>query len=124
MGRSYVNYTPLEEHDQASLASVLDQADVVWCHVPNEGKRSVVMAARMKRQGLKKGCPDNFIFTPPPNYPSKKGTVIELKRRVGGRVSPEQEEWIAKLCNLGWNAVVCKGIDEALEVLRNSGYIK
>ena len=43
-------------------------------HVPNEGKRSIWLHNRMKRMGLKSGCPDIII-----EYPQGKILYIELK---------------------------------------------
>ena len=33
-------------------------------HVPNEGKRSIYYHAKMKRMGLKSGCPDIIVEYP------------------------------------------------------------
>ena len=42
---------------------------------------------------------------------------IELKRRSGGRVSDAQRGWIAALNRVGCLAVVCRGWEEAREVI-------
>ena len=43
-------------------------------HVPNEGKRSISYHAKMKKMGLKSGCPDIII-----EYPQGRVLYIELK---------------------------------------------
>jgi hypothetical protein len=45
------------------------------------------------------------------------GLYIELKRRHGGKVTPEQREWIDDLSKQGYAAIVCHGFDEAVSVI-------
>jgi Holliday junction resolvase len=57
---------------------------------------------------VKSGVPDYII------YHKNKLLFIEMKRVKGGKVSPEQEEWIFKLNTVdGVEAVVCYGFDQA-----------
>lgn len=112
-----------ESPDQRSLAAILDRLGVIWMHCPNEGKRNKINGRLLKLAGMKTGFPDNIIFTPPRKYPQAKGAAIELKRAVGGDITEEQKEWIFKLRELGWLAVVANGIDEALNALKEWGYI-
>lgn len=78
---------------------------------------------RAKQTGLKKGFPD--IFLPKTN---KKycGLFIELKTKENknlnikkGRLSPEQKIWIDFLNNNCYNAVVCYGAIEAIQVIED-----
>ena len=62
--------------------------------IPNGGKRSKSEAARMKAAGVKPGVPDMFL---PVAREGCHGLYIELKRRDGGRVSPEQTAWMDAL---------------------------
>ena len=48
-------------------------------HVPNEGKRSIWLHNRMKRMGLKSGCPDIII-----EYPEGRILYMELKTKKEG----------------------------------------
>ena len=50
------------------------------------------------------------------------GLFIELKRRVGGSLQPDQKDWIGQLEVQGYKAVVCKGAEEAMRVIEE--YIK
>jgi hypothetical protein len=102
----------------------MNRARMLWCHVPNEGKRNVVAGARLKAAGLKSGVPDILIFSPAPNKPEARGVAIELKRKKGGRVSETQKEWLWRLNEEGWYATVCSGYDETIDELRALGYIK
>lgn len=118
-----MNTTPLEEKDQEALAELLDSLRLHWMHCPNESKAKPQYHAKRKRLGVKKGVPDNFIFDPPPNHKSAKGGVIELKRKVGGKVSDEQLDWINYLNDQGWKTAICFGIDDAIKQLRSWGYL-
>lgn len=79
-------------------------------HIPNEGKRSKAVGARLKKEGMKDGVSDNCL-------PVKRGQYgslyIELKRIKGSKVSPEQREWIELMQKVGNAAYICYGWEEA-----------
>lgn len=115
-----------EDRTQRRLACSLDDAGLLWCHVPNEG----VLAggqregARRRARGVKSGVPDVLIFDPPPLVPAARGAAIELKSSTG-TTSAEQDVWLARLAAAGWVVAVCRGDDdetEALAQLRAWGY--
>lgn len=83
-------------------------------HIPNGGYRSKAEAARFRREGVKPGVPDICLPVPRGEY---HGLYIELKRRDGGKVSKFQTEWIAKLNENGYLAVVCNGWEKAAETI-------
>ena len=72
--------------------------------------------------GAKRGVPDVWILDAPPRFPRAPGCVIELKRADGGRLSPEQREWLSRLASAGWCASVAT-YDEALAYLEWLGYL-
>ena len=113
---------PPEDAEQQVLAKWLDMHRINWFHPPNGGHRNVVVAAKLKAQGVKPGVPDVMIVDPPPNYPNNVGTAIELKRRKGGTVSSEQTAWLGILQERGWAVAGCKGATEAIEFLESLGY--
>lgn len=120
---------PKEEDEQRALAELLDRIKykgrlLRWCHYPAEGKRKVQYAVKMKRLGLKSGIPDVIIFDHPPNFPRCKGAVIELKRRKKWKLSEEQGDWLIYFEENGWKQAICPGLDDAIQELRNWGYIK
>ena len=81
--------------------------------VPNAGKRSLRMGARMKAEGLRAGVPDLCL----PVHRNGYGALyIELKVK-GGKVSELQEIWISRLRYWGNRVEVCYGWDEARDVL-------
>ena len=77
--------------------------------IPNGGKRSKATAMVLKSTGVSPGVPDLHI-------PAWR-LWIEMKRTKGGVVSKEQKDWIAYLNEIGGTAVVCKGFEEAKEVV-------
>lgn len=83
-------------------------------HIPNEGRRTVQHAMSLKRLGMKPGVPDIFLPVARGGY---HGLFIEMKRRIGGRSTPEQKEWQRALLEEGYAAVVCKGFEDAKETI-------
>ena len=83
-------------------------------HVPNEGKRSRATGARLKAEGLRAGVPDINLDVARGEY---HGLRIEMKRRRGGRVSPEQAAWLEALREQGYAAVVAYGWEEAADAI-------
>ena len=118
----YIN--PPEDAEQQVLAKWLDMHRINWFHPPNGGHRNVIVASKLKAQGVKRGVPDVMIVDPPPASPENVGTAIELKRRKGGHLTDEQKEWLETLQERGWATAVCRGADEAIQFLESLGYGK
>lgn len=114
------NDTPYEEKEQqnlfywAALQSGKYPVLRKMYHIPNGGKRGKAEAARFKAGGVKKGVPDIHLPVARGGYHS---LYIELKRRKGGTLEPAQREWIKDLQEEGNCVVVCKGWDDAAEVI-------
>jgi hypothetical protein len=125
---------PTERQEQVRLAKHLDSLGLLWCHVPNEGhggsgKGAKIRGAMLRAEGLKSGVPDVLIFDhceieKDGRKVSCSGCAIELKRSKGGRVSDSQKEWLDSLEKRGWYTAVCKGFDEARELIERLGYAK
>lgn len=77
--------------------------------IPNGGQRNVIVAKRMKDEGVTRGIPDLCI-----PYPSKgfHGLYIEMKAGKRGKVSPEQAQVMNTLNALGYYCAVCRDFDE------------
>ena len=111
---------PTESVEQQTLFRWAKMASGKWpelellYHVPNEGKRSYKTAARLKAEGLKSGVPDICLPVPRGGY---HGLYIELKRVKNSRVTQDQLDWIEALIAQGYVAVVCRGCDEAIELI-------
>ena len=94
-------------------------------HSDASGVRTTIGAAvKMKRQGAVRGWPDLFLAVSDMVWDGDfgEGTVcgllIELKRRKGGTVSPEQREIHHLLREQGYRVEVCRGSDEAIAVIK------
>ena len=83
--------------------------------VPNGGDRHKIVAAKMKREGVKSGIPDYVLLWPTADF---HGLAIELKSMTG-YASREQKVWIERLRANGYRAEVCRGADAAWQVLRD-----
>ena len=82
-------------------------------HVPNEGKRSISYHAKMKKMGLKSGCPDIII-----EYPEGRVLYFELKNEKG-RLSDSQKLWAVQSKALGTPHFVVKGgLTECLDQIK------
>ena len=106
-------------------------------HCANESqsgrKDAIIRNARNKRMGQSKGFPDYLVIIPdeykeqysvvdePPVGVdcglvcfSNRLVAIEMKRKKGGRLSPEQKQWLEWLESAGIEVFVAKGADEAI----------
>lgn len=120
-----------ENQLQKAVAKLLNSTGLIWCHVPNGGKRTARTGALMKSMGAKAGIADVLIFTPfidPGEDECDRhlndirgnwitGLAIELK--VGkNKPTPAQLKWHEDLRRCGWRVNVCRTVDEVLAVLR------
>lgn len=108
-----------EESSQRLVADYLDRTDLLWCHIPNGGKRTKGEAGKLKAQGCKPGVPDIMIFTKPKalKYCNINGLAIELKRASGGSASTYQKQWLNGLAREGWLTAVCHGHRAAINLV-------
>ena len=85
--------------------------------IPNGGARHIATARRLKAEGVRPGVPDLMLPVPRWREPHTglldPGLFIEMKRRKGGVVSPEQAAWHKTLRDQGYAVAVCRGADEA-----------
>ena len=111
---------PTEAEEQTTLfrwAEVMSKKwpELTLMHsIPNGGSRNMVEAVHLKAQGVKAGIPDIFLPVPRGKH---HGLYIEMKRRKGGRLSVEQSKVIGRLRGQGYRAEVCKGWEEARDVI-------
>lgn len=129
MGR---NTTPTEHDEQVALVEWLELQRIRFFAIPNgelrpaqldaKGRRYSNVAKRLRAEGVKAGVPDVIIVDPPPVAPDIRAVAIELKRRKGGTLSPDQQEWIAALNDRGWLAIRCDGAAAAIAALEDHGY--
>lgn len=112
------------EHDEqaALLRRVRDRAGVdpaavdlaLLFAIPNGGDRHPAVAAKLRAEGVLPGVPDLFLAVA---RGGAHGLFVEMKRRHGGRLSPEQAQIHTWLREQGYRVEVCAGADAAWAVL-------
>jgi hypothetical protein len=127
---SYDMDNPTEAEAQATVIRWRDmmvatnkEPRLALLHGDASGVRVGIGAAKkMKRQGAVKGFPDLFLPIAMATHDSMMwgyhGLFVELKRRKGGTVSPEQREIHRLLREQGYRVEVCRGSDEAIRCIK------
>ena len=112
----------MTEHDLQKL--VLRQllfhakSDVRWFAIPNQGKRSLRMGARMKNEGMMAGAPDLCILL----HEGRTGW-LELKTPIG-KQSIAQQGFQASMERLDHHYAVVRSLEEANTILKEWGAFK
>jgi hypothetical protein len=107
---------PSEHIEQCKVIAFCDSYPMLrnTFAIPNGGKRTMVTAMKMQAEGLRSGVPDLQICLPTDKY---HGLFIEMKKLKGSSLSENQKDWINRLNEAGYKAVVCKGHMEAINVI-------
>ena len=74
--------------------------------IPNGGQRNVVVASKLKAEGVRAGVPDLFLAVA---RHGGHGLFIEMKKAKGGRTSDKQEAIMAELDAQGYYTTVAHG---------------
>lgn len=98
---------PLEHDEQCGFLNWMREKhpDVRIFAIPNGEKRSISVAKRLKKEGVKKGVPDLYI----PAW----HCWVEMKRVKGSVTSKEQKDWHTYLRNIGDHVILAKGATDA-----------
>ena len=113
-----------EGKEQASLFKWLalqhPRAFKLAYHVPNGGHRVKAVAAKLKGQGVKAGVSDIVLPMARGGY---FGLYIEFKATPphDSPVTESQHSYLMSVELQGYMALVCRGINEAIEVI--NGYM-
>lgn len=114
-----------EDHLQIQLAQWLSYQfpDVLWIHIPNEGKRTPFERFLFSLLGTAKGASDMIFFEPRGQY---HGLAIELKvtydNKSKNQPSKDQLLFVKKMNDRGYKALVCWDYDEAEKEIKQ--YLK
>ena len=106
---------------QAQLSEFLDlslRPGLRWSAIENGGKRHLLTAIRLKKNGVKAGTPDIFVM-----LPEGKIAWLELKIK-GGALSPPQKAFRDDAKRLGHHWAVARTLDEAIAYLGPLGVLK
>lgn len=79
-------------------------------------KQRAIQMARLKREGVLPGVADLFLMV---GRQGRHGLFIEMKRKEGGKLSLAQKNFLTAAQNQGYQAVVCAGADEAINVIKD-----
>jgi len=71
---------------------------------------------KMLSKHYSKGVPDVLIFEPSDNG-KYNGLMVELKIK-GNYPTAEQKDWIAKLNSRNYKAVICRSLEEFIEIIK------
>jgi len=106
---------------QAQLCEYLDlsiRPGLHWSSIENGGKRHLLTAVRLKKQGVKAGTPDMFFMLP-------EGRIAWLELKIkGGALSPPQQVFRDTARRLGHHWAVARTLDEAIDYLTPLGVLK
>jgi len=83
--------------------------------IPNAAKRSYKLAAMLKAEGMRKGMLDVLFLVPRKGF---AGMAIEFKK-IGGKLTPEQLEYIDLLQKENWLVAVLTDAEEAVRLVKN-----
>lgn len=82
--------------------------DLIVFSIPNGGKRGFKTAVKLKKEGALSGVADLQIL-----LPNGKTVFIEMKKEKGGKLSPQQLDFIDKSQSLGHTVIVAHGCNDA-----------
>lgn len=111
--------TPTESEEQKAFVEYLNFVHVTSYAVPNgtflSGSKlqRAKQMNKLKAEGLSPGVPDIVCL-----FEGGISVYIEMKRKSGGTVSKDQKQWLERLRVLGFDAYVCKGAKEAIDVVQ------
>jgi VRR-NUC domain len=103
-----------EHYDQIRLSTWLKNRGIKHHANANGAKRTTMAGKKLVAMGMSKGFPDIEI-------PYRSGSYgclyIEMKKEEGGKLSPEQIEWLEFLRSQGHYADYAEGFEEAKEIV-------
>lgn len=110
----------LEKEDQAALVEYIrgsgygSQLILIpnGTQLPGDAKHRAMYSNFLKKQGLMPGASDLFFARPLHKY---HGAFFEMKRAIGGRVSPDQLAFTMNMRIYGYWADICNGLAEGID---------
>jgi len=104
----------LEHQVQVAICQYLDIRGVVHFAIPNGGKRNVITATKLKKEGVKAGVPDLCIIH------EGMAFFLEVKKpatpgKGKGRLSPAQKEMIPRLEEAGAEVKIVYSVADVIE---------
>ena len=117
----------MSEHDEqcavidycTALCGRIPELSLLYA-IPNGGKRNVVTAVRLKKEGVKPGVPDLCLPIARNGY---HGLYIEMKAGKN-KATKTQKWWHEQLREQGHAVVVAYGAGEAIEAIEQYLFCK
>ena len=107
MAIAKTNKHPSEHIEQVRVVTWFDRCQPTLrgrlMAIPNGGQRNLVVATKLKAEGVTAGVPDLFV-------PGRRA-FIEVKK-PGGRISPAQRDMMVKLRLLGYDCIVAYSVED------------
>jgi hypothetical protein len=101
----------------ADLLRLCGARDLIWYHIPNEGRRAPRTGAFLKRMGMLPGAPDlAFVL------PGGRAAFLELKTPTGV-VSTEQLAFRERCAKTGIPYAIARTPEEAQAILTDWGAV-
>lgn len=88
-------------------------SNCLWA-IPNGGVRHIKTAMKLKKEGVLAGVSDLFLMIPKNEF---HGLFLEMKA-IGGKVQPNQVQFINLAKTMGYQAEVCFGFQDAKEKIQ------
>ena len=84
--------------------------------IPNGGHRNIVVAKKLKAEGVTRGIPDIFLCIP--NGRGKHGLFIECKVNRNS-LTNEQSKFKDMIRRIGFEFKVCKNLEDFEEIIKS-----
>lgn len=82
--------------------------------VPNGGQRNVIVAAKLRAEGVISGVADLILLKPNSRY----GALLIEMKTGSGRQSQHQKDWQSDLCSLDeYKYAVCRSVADFLDTV-------
>lgn len=94
-----------------------DQYNGLLIAIPNGGSRNPMEGARLKREGVVRGVADRQLIIARGEH---HGLFIEMKTHdKSSKQKPHQKEWQAKAEAQGYKYVICRDVDEFINIVND-----
>lgn len=113
---------PTEYQEHTAIVRILRAAGVNLLH-PNNNARNNISGKKLQHLGVVAGASDLILFTTPPSRADLKGTCLEIKA-LDGSPTKLQIDWLNRMKEDGFACFIVWGVDGALEVLKQLGYLR